>query len=229
MKWLASPDSSEHTIMRVPSLHTISRVAGPNLMRPLSCAWGVLAVALLILASGLESSASLAASEPSPADKTVSDRVAASVRSHAIEPVPHHCRCGTDCGGSCCCNRRDSRRASTIKDTGALLPSTGVGDGAFGHPGGGPFEHARPGRPQSASSANDLDAGPCVSRFPCGGDTIPTSSSPLTRSIDSALLSGRQPMSLNRAGEKLPLAPAACLAQSATDPLDKPPRASSCF
>jgi hypothetical protein len=207
----------------------MSRVTGPNLMRPLSCTWGVLAVALLILASGLGASASLAASEPSPADKSVPDRVEASVRSHAIEPVRHHCRCGTDCGGSCCCNRRGSRRASMITASDTDQASTDIADRDFVHSSGWPREHARQNLPPSSSTATNLDAGPCVSRFPCGGGTIPPSSSPLTRTIDSALLSGRQPMTLSRAGEKLPLAPSACLAQSASDPLDKPPRASSCF
>jgi hypothetical protein len=193
----------------------------------------VLASALLllvvILASVLGSTTSVLGSERLPAEKIASTPASASVRSHAIEPAAHQCRCGTDCGGSCCCNRRGSGRAAAIDDLGVLAPSTGEPNGVFGQTGQVLIEHGRPGRNPSGSSTANLDTGPCVGRLPCGGGTIPPSSSPLTRSMESALLSARHFVTFHRAVERLALAPAACLAQSASEPLDKPPRAMNGF
>jgi len=183
----------------------------------------------LIVASVLGSTASVLGSEALPAERIGAAPAVASVRSHAIEPARHQCRCGTDCGGSCCCNGRGSGRAATIDDSGVLPASTGAADGVFGQTGQAPVEHARPGPHPSGSSATNQDPGPCMSRFPCGGGTIPASSSPLTRSMDSALLSGRHFATFHRAVERLTLAPAACLAQSGSEPLDKPPRAMNGF
>ncbi len=212
------------------SLPTIE-LAVPGMARLGRSLADVLASALLIaiVASVLGSTTSVLGSERLPAEKIASAPVAASVRSHAIEPARHQCRCGTDCGGSCCCNRRGSGRAATIDDFSVLPPSTGESHGDFGQTGQAPVEQGRPGRKPSASSATQLDTGPCVSQFPCGGGTNPLSSSPLTGSIDSALLSGRHFVTFHRAVERLALAPAACLAQSASEPLDKPPRVMNGF
>src|SRR5690349_20602253 len=78
------------------------------------------ALLVVIVASVLGSSARVLGSERLPADRIASAPVAASVRPHAIEPARHQCACGTDCGGSCCCDRRDSGRATVIDDSGVL-------------------------------------------------------------------------------------------------------------
>jgi hypothetical protein len=223
----------EHTIMRVRrSLPTV-QIAGPGKARLKRSLADVLAVSFLIgvviVASVLGSSSSVLGSEPLPAEKIAVASVSASVRSHAIEPARHHCRCGTNCGGSCCCNGRGSGRAATIDGSGVLPPSTGATDGVFGQTGQAPVEHPRPGRHPLDLSVTHQDTGPCMSRLPCGGGTIPPSSSPLTRSLDSALLPGRHFVTFHRAVEKLSLTPAACLAKSGSEPLDKPPRAMNGF
>jgi hypothetical protein len=160
--------------MHVRSSVPTSQDAGPGEPRPGRSSAGVLAAALLvvIVASILGFSKSVLAFEPLAAERIASIPVAARVRSVASEPARHHCRCGTECGGSCCCNRRGSGPASTIKDSAVLLPPTGVAEGVFGQTRPSLVEHARPGRHPSSSSATSLDTGPCVSRSPWGGGTI---------------------------------------------------------
>jgi hypothetical protein len=233
MKRLASPDSFEHTIMRVPrSLPTI-QIAGTGKARLGRSLADVLAAAFLIVvvivASVLGSSSSVLGSEPLPAHKLAVASVSASLRSHAIEPARHHCRCGTNCGGSCCCNGRGSGRAAKIDGSSVLPPSNGAAEGVFGQTGQAPVEHPRPGRHPLGFSATNRDTGPCMSRLPCGGGTIPPTSSMLTRSIDSALLPGPHFVTFHRTVEKLSLTPAAFLAKSGSEPLDKPPRAMNGF
>jgi hypothetical protein len=216
-------------MMRVTRFLPSTQTARPGEARNWRALAKVAASAFLIVASALGFSASVPGSEPLPARTISSVPAETIVRSQANESARHHCQCGTDCGGSCCCIRRGSGRANTIDDSGVLSRSTDETDGVFGQTVLGPIKHAHSGRQPSASSATNLDTGPCVNRFPCGGGTIPPSSSPLTRSLDSANISGRCFVTFHRAVERLTLVPAACLGQSASKPLDKPPRAMNGF
>src|SRR3954467_14503465 len=105
------------------SLATIE-IAGPGAPRLARSLADVLASAFLmasvIVASVLGSTASVLGSELLPTGRIAAALAAASVRSPPLEPARHQCRCGTDCGGSCCCNRHESGRAATTDNSGVL-------------------------------------------------------------------------------------------------------------
>jgi hypothetical protein len=180
--------------------------------------------AQMLLMWGHGFSANLFASDPSSGNGAVSLPVRVSARSNPKEAPRHQCPCGIDCGGSCCCNRESTSPVSPLAASRTIAARSGLVDRDRQDGSGPRVEHSRLTTPLAATTTVDPPGGPCLNRFPCGGGTIPPSSLPVLRVVDSAVFSGRGFAAPDPAGTRFVLAFPISSAQSAPDPLDKPPR-----
>jgi hypothetical protein len=157
-----------------------------------------------VVVNGLACYRSLEAAEPAPGGKA-SVLLGDSGARPGLDLAPRHrCGCGIDCGGSCCCSRSGASPDVAVLGRRPIEPPRRV--------------------PLPTLTRTDRHDGPCVGRFPCGGGTIPPSSSPFARPVEPAALAVRGLAAAAHASTAILLASPALAAQCAPHPLDKPPR-----